>query len=49
MKDFQTISVRIPIYIFKRIKDIAEKEHRSINQQINMYMKEQLEKAEAIS
>ena len=45
-KDFQTISVRIPVNIFELIKETAEKERRSINQQIIVYLEKQIEKRE---
>jgi len=49
MSHYQSISVRIPIEIFEKIKEIAAKERRSMNQQIVLYLEEQInkEKAEA--
>ena len=43
MKKYQTISVRMPKELFKEIKEIAKREHRSMNQQINMYLMQRIE------
>jgi hypothetical protein len=45
MKEFNTISVRIPRDIFERLKEVAEIEHRSMNQQINLYLEQGLQEA----
>jgi hypothetical protein len=44
MKQFQTISVRVPKDLFKKIKEVAEKEHRSMNQQIILYLEDSVRK-----
>jgi predicted transcriptional regulator len=36
MKQFQTISVRVPKDLFKKIKEVAEKEHRSMNKRTSL-------------
>ena len=38
MNRSHTISVRIPPELFEEIKEIAHLEHRSISQQINLYL-----------
>jgi len=47
MKKYQTISVRMPKELFKEIREIAKREHRSMNQQINMYLVQLIEKQKA--
>ena len=47
MGDFQSISIRLPREIFERIKKMAIKNHRSINQQVNVYTEEGLNNQEA--
>ena len=47
MGDFQSISIRLPREIFERIKKMAAKNHRSINQQVNVYTEEGLNNQEA--
>ena len=46
MKKYQTITVRMPKELFKEIKEIAKREHRSMNQQINMYLVQRIEEKE---
>ena len=48
-KDFRTISVRIPVNIFEVISETAKKEHRSITQQIVLYLEKQIEKWEEVA
>ena len=47
MKKYQTISVRMPKKLFDEIKETATMEHRSINQQINMYLIKNIDKEKA--
>ena len=47
MKDYQTISVRMPKELFEEIKENAKREHRSINQQMNLYLEKGFEKEKA--
>ena len=42
MKDFQNISIRVSKDVFIILKKTAETQHRSINQQINLFLENAL-------
>ena len=42
MKDFQNISIRVSRDVFNILKKTAETQHRSINQQINLFLENAL-------
>ena len=42
-KKTQTVSVRMPSWLHKLIKELAEQEERSISQQVVYYLRQQLE------
>ena len=42
MKDFQIISARVPRDVFDILRKLAKTEHRSINQQINLFLERAL-------
>ena len=54
MKEYQTISIRFPMDTFETVKLVAEKQHRSISQQIvhlcekAVLEEQEKEKAEAL-
>jgi hypothetical protein len=37
-KEFKALSIRIPLDLAKKLELIAEKEHRSLNQQITYFL-----------
>jgi len=42
MEEYQTFSIRLPRWLYTIIKNLTDEQHRSINQQINMYIENQL-------
>ena len=46
MKEFRTVSIRMPIETYKKLESIAQKEWRSISKQINLYLEEQIQEEE---
>ena len=42
MADFRTVSVRMPIETFYKLRKMVATEHRSINQQINLFLENAL-------
>ena len=44
MKDFKNLTVRIRWDIYDSIREIAQKEYRSVSSQINLFLEEQIER-----
>jgi len=42
MKDLRTVSVRVPTETFYKLRKMGAAQHRSINQQINLFLENAL-------
>ena len=44
MPEYRTISIRLPFVLYSDIRDAAKQEYRSMNQQMIVFLKEEIDK-----